>query len=112
MPVLRKFISLSAAALILPLAASAAFADADCPAAAKDTWMTKEKMTEKAKELGYERFNEVLVSGNCYEIYGFNKAGKMVEVYFNPVDGAVVKEEVEDEGHEKHGDHDKHDKKD
>lgn len=31
-------------------------------------------------------------------IYGKNKDGKEVEVYFNPVDGSIVKEEVEDKG--------------
>lgn len=25
--------------------------------------------------------------GNCYEIYGWDKAGKKVEIYFNPVTG-------------------------
>ena len=34
------------------------------------------------------------VSGNCYEIYGFAKDGKKVEIYFNPVDGSIIKKEV------------------
>ena len=42
-----------------------------------------------AKKQGYEirKFKE---PGTCYEIYG-KKDGKDVEVYFNPVDGSVVK---------------------
>ena len=31
--------------------------------------------------------------GNCYEIYGKNPQQEKVEIYFNPVDAAVVKEE-------------------
>jgi hypothetical protein len=29
--------------------------------------------------------------GTCYEIYGTNKEGKKVEIYFNPVDSSIVK---------------------
>jgi hypothetical protein len=51
-------------------------------------------MKAKATELGYKA--EVFkVEGNCYEIYGYNKDGNQVEVYFNPVSGAVVEEEIE-----------------
>jgi hypothetical protein len=42
---------------------------------------------------GY-KINEFKVTGgNCYEIYGFDKDENKVEIYFNPVDGSVVKEE-------------------
>lgn len=34
--------------------------------------------------------------GTCYEIYGKNKDGREVEVYFNPVDGSVKKVKFED----------------
>ncbi len=30
--------------------------------------------------------------GTCYEIYGLNKEGKKVEIYFNPVDGSITKQ--------------------
>lgn len=72
----------------------AALADADCPAAPKDTWLSEADMKAKVAEMGYTP-NVFKVSGNCYEIYGKNKDGKDVEVYFNPVDGSIVKEEVE-----------------
>jgi hypothetical protein len=36
-----------------------------------------------------------VTDGNCYEIYGKNKQGQKVEVYFNPVDGKVVKTKTE-----------------
>lgn len=81
-------------ALMLACGAGAALADADCPAAPKDTWLSEADMKQKVADLGYKA-DVFKVSGNCYEIYGKNKDGKDVEVYFNPVDGSIVKEEVE-----------------
>ncbi len=91
---LRTALGSFAAGLAMALASSAAFADADCPAAAKDTWMPEVAMKQKIADMGYTH-DVFKVSGNCYEIYGKNKDGKEVEVYFNPVDGSIVKEEVE-----------------
>jgi hypothetical protein len=82
------------AVLALTFTASASFADADCPAAPKDTWLPEADMKKKIADMGYTH-DVFKVSGNCYEIYGKNKDGKDVEVYFNPVDGSIVKEEVE-----------------
>lgn len=72
-----------------------ALADADCPEAPKDTWMSESDMKAKIDGMGYT-YDIFKVSGNCYEIYGKNKDGKDVEVYFNPADGSIVKEEIED----------------
>lgn len=82
------------AGLALLVSAGASFADADCPEAPKDKWMSEADMKKKVADMGYTH-NIFKVSGNCYEIYGKNKDGKDVEVYFNPVDGSIVKEEVE-----------------
>jgi hypothetical protein len=78
----------------LAMGSVAALADADCPATPKDKWMSEVAMKKKIADLGYTH-DVFKVSGNCYEIYGKNKDGKDVEVYFNPVDGSIVKEEVE-----------------
>jgi len=45
-------------------------------------------------ELGYARVKTFKVSGNCYEIYGYTKDGQKAEVYFNPVNGDVVKANI------------------
>lgn len=82
------------AGLALLVSAGASFADADCPEAPKDKWMSEADMKKKVADMGYTH-DIFKVSGNCYEIYGKNKDGKDVEVYFNPVDGSIVKEEVE-----------------
>lgn len=94
----------STLAAVAVLSAAPAFASPDCTKEPKDKWMTEDAMKAKATELGYKA-DVFKVSGNCYEIYGHNKDGKQVEVYFNPVSGDVVEEELED-------DDDKGDKKD
>ncbi|OYW52220.1 MAG: hypothetical protein B7Y80_20910 [Hyphomicrobium sp. 32-62-53] len=77
------------------LCSTAAWASPDCTAEPQDQWLSEEAMKAKATELGYKA--EVFkVEGSCYEIYGYNKDGKQVEVYFNPVSGAVVEEDVEE----------------
>ena len=76
-------------------AAAPAIASPECTTEPKDKWLSEDAMKAKATELGYKA--EVFkVEGNCYEIYGYNKDGKQVEVYFNPVSGAVVEEEIEE----------------
>ena len=39
---------------------------------------------------GYQIKTFKVSSGQCYEIYGFDKAGKKVEIYFDPVTAAVL----------------------
>lgn len=74
---------------------SIASASPECTKEAKDKWLSEADMKTKVDALGYKDYEKILVSGNCYEIYGKNKDGKKVEVYFNPVDGKVVEEEVD-----------------
>lgn len=57
---------------------------------------------------GYEQFQAKLVAdgyrintfkiteGNCYEIYGFDREGRKVEIYHDPVSGNAVKTESKD----------------
>ena len=82
-----------AGAFTLALAAPA-FAGPQCTTEPKDKWMSEATMKSKIEKEGY-RIKTFKVSGNCYEIYGFDKEGRKVEIYFNPVDGAVVKKEVD-----------------
>ena len=77
------------------LTATSAFAKKDCTNLPKDKWMTEAEFKKQAEAKGY-KITKFKQPGSCYEIYGTNKEGKEVEVYFNPVDGAVVKEKLED----------------
>lgn len=65
-----------------------------CTEEPQDKWLKEDEMKGKILEMGY-KIDVFKVDGTCYEIYGENKDGKKVEVYFNPVTAAVVEEEVE-----------------
>ncbi len=65
-----------------------------CTDAPQSGWMSEAAMKRLIDGFGY-RVNEFKVSGSCYEIYGWDRQGRKVEVYFNPVSGAVVKSEVD-----------------
>lgn len=87
-------LKLALSGLVLALGTGVALADADCPKAPKEKWLSEAEMKQKIADLGYTH-DVFKISGDCYEIYGKNKDGKEVEVYFNPVDGSIVKEEIE-----------------
>lgn len=90
---MRRIIAgLVAAAVLSPAIASA---DPVCTKEPKDKWMTEAAMKAKVAEMGYQKIKTFKVSGSCYEIYGLTKDGKKAEVYFNPVDGSVVKSEID-----------------
>jgi hypothetical protein len=42
------------------------------------------------KDQGVQITKFVITPGNCYEVYGFDKTGKKVEIYSNPVDASEV----------------------
>jgi hypothetical protein len=70
-----------------------AFAGPDCTKEPKDKWKdAKAFEQELAKEYKINKFK--VTKGNCYEIYGFNKQNQKIEIYFNPVTGEKVKEEI------------------
>ncbi|MCO5112542.1 MAG: PepSY domain-containing protein [Bdellovibrionaceae bacterium] len=58
----------------------------------QSTWQDQEAFQQNLVEQGY-RINEFKVTkGNCYEIYGWDKEQNKVEIYFNPIDGSIVKQ--------------------
>ncbi len=67
-----------------------AFAKKDCTDKPKDAWMSEADFKKKAESEGY-KIKKFKQPGSCYEIYGTDKDGKKVEIYFNPVDGSIVK---------------------
>ncbi len=68
-----------------------AFAKKSCTDEPKSKWMSEEAFKKKVIEEGYQ-IRKFKQPGSCYEIYGTDKNGKNVEIYFNPVDGSIVKE--------------------
>lgn len=71
------------------LATMPAFADDDCSAAPRDQWLQPDQIKAKAEEMGYT-VRSVGEDDGCLEVKGFDKAGAKIEVYFDPVTGAVV----------------------
>ena len=66
------------------------FAKVECTSESKDKWLDQ-KSFQKKLEGEYKIKVFKVTEGNCYEIYGHDKAGKRVEIYFNPVTGEEVK---------------------
>jgi hypothetical protein len=82
------------AALVASLLTSLAFAGPDCTKEPKDKWQNQDAFQKNLVAEGYKIKVFKVTKGNCYEIYGWDKAGKKVEIYYNPVDGSKVKEEI------------------
>lgn len=70
--------------------AGVAQAKKNCTDMPKEKWMSEADFKKKAESEGY-KIRKFKQPGSCYEIYGTDKDGKNVEVYFNPVDGTPVK---------------------
>lgn len=90
-PILLK-VALAATAMSFATLASAAPACTTLPQA---KWLTQTQMKAKIATMGYRDIKVFQVSGSCYEIYAHTKDGKRAEVYFNPVTGAVVQNNVD-----------------
>jgi len=73
---------------------AAALAKADCKAYPKAEWMSEADAKAKIVAAGYT-IDKFHVSGNCYEIYGRNKEGKKVEIYYDAKTLEPVKSEIE-----------------
>lgn len=80
--------------LALTMVGGLAQAKKNCTDQPKDKWMKEEDFKKRIEGEGY-KIRKFKQPGSCYEIYGTNKDGQNVEIYFNPVDGSVVKKEVE-----------------
>lgn len=81
---------------VLVFAVSPVFAKTQCTTADKSTWQDQEKFQQQLKDQGYKINKFQVTKGNCYEIYGYDKDGRKVEIYHDPVTGKAVKTEIED----------------
>lgn len=75
--------------------ASTATAAPVCTKLPPPKWMGQAQMRAKIAKMGYRDIKVFQVSGSCYEIYAHTKDGKRAEVYFNPVTGAVVQNNID-----------------
>ncbi len=75
---------------LMLMTAGVANAKKSCTDQPKDKWMSEADFKKKVEAEGY-KISKFKQPGTCYEIYGTDKDGKKVEIYFNPVDGNAVK---------------------
>lgn len=80
-------------ALSIALLPTAAFAGAKCEPHPKSKWIPEAEAKARL-EAQYE-IRKFKIDGSCYEIYGKNKEGKKVEIYFDTKTLAIVKAEIE-----------------
>ena len=73
-------------------AAGAAVAGPTCTTEPESKWITEADMAKRIEAMGYkDDVKKLHVSkGKCWEIYGHDKAGKRVEIYFHPITGAIA----------------------
>lgn len=89
---LTRFIITGCVAL---MAQSSLASEPQCTTEDKSKWQDEATFQQKLKAEGYEIKKFKVTSGNCYEIYGWNKQKQKVEIYFDPVTGKAVKTEIE-----------------
>ncbi|MER2553801.1 MAG: PepSY domain-containing protein [Thauera sp.] len=77
------------ATLALVIASSSAFAGPTCNVP-KDKWMPEADFKARIEAQGYTIKTFKVSKGNCYEIYGFDKEGRKVEIYFDPATAAEL----------------------
>jgi hypothetical protein len=82
-----------AALVVLGAFAAVAHAGPQCTTQPRTAWQDADKFQSELKSQGYRIDRFKITSGQCYEIYGRDKAGKKVEIYFDPVSGQIVKQE-------------------
>ncbi len=78
-------------ATLLTAVAGAAMASPTCTAP-KENWKPEASFKKELEAQGYQIKNFKVTKGNCYEIYGTDKAGKKVEIYFDPVSGKALEQ--------------------
>ncbi len=81
--------SITTFAVLLAGLAGAAWAGPTCTAP-QDKWMKEADFKARVEKQGYQIKTFKVSKGQCYEIYGHDKDGKKVEIYFDPVTGAEL----------------------
>lgn len=82
--------SLVLSAFLIALTGSA-MASPTC-SAPKDQWQPEATFKKDLEAQGYKIKTFKVTKGQCYEIYGTDKAGKKVEIYFDPVSGKPLQQ--------------------
>lgn len=65
-----------------------------CTTAPRSEWLTQDEMKLLAEHRGYRIKTFKLAKGDCYEVYGFDREGRIVEAYFNPATSRLVRQNI------------------
>lgn len=91
-----KYLTAAAAIALLCLPWSAAFASPTCTKEPESKWLSEAEMKQKIQDLGYKDIKVFKKTANgCYEIYGYTADNRKAEVYFHPISGAIVENNME-----------------
>jgi hypothetical protein len=63
----------------------------ECTQAARSEWMPEAKIREIFGDKNYAQVKLKVSRGNCYEFYAVQGDGSVVEAYYNPVSGEVIR---------------------
>ncbi|MDV2858791.1 MULTISPECIES: PepSY domain-containing protein [Oceanimonas] len=88
-----KYLSLSATALALMLAAGSAHADDDCHDAVAD-WQPRENLRQMVEQHGWQ-VHRIKVDDGCYEVKGRDRHGNRIEAKYAPASLRIRSLEVE-----------------
>ena len=77
------------ALFVTTLVAGAAVAGPTCTVP-QEKWIKEADFKARLEAQGYQIKTFKVSRGQCYEIYGFDKNGRKVEIYFDPQTGAVI----------------------
>tara|TARA_Y100001973_G_C5112590_1_gene288475 strand:- start:386 stop:667 length:282 start_codon:yes stop_codon:yes gene_type:complete len=87
-------LAFTAAAIATVAACSPTAEVTQCTSAPMSEWQDQAQFQQNLVSEGYQINEFKVTEGNCYEIYGTDADGNKVEIYFNPVNGEVVKREA------------------
>lgn len=77
---------------LLMLCATPSLADTECARPDRSAWMPESQFREQLKRQGVQITKFRITPGNCYEIYGFDREGRKLEIYYDPVDVQPVED--------------------
>ncbi len=77
------------ALFVTTLVAGAAVAGPTCTVP-QEKWIKEADFKARLEAQGYQIKTFKVSRGQSYEIYGFDKNGRKVEIYFDPQTGAVI----------------------
>lgn len=80
--------------LFLCLVEHSAVAAISCKAYPKSEWANQDELRTVLNEEGFT-IKELKIDNHCYEMYGINKQGKNVEIYFDMKSLAIIAAEIE-----------------